>query len=317
MVNYIFAFPGQGAQTPGMMQEICSKYPVGKEFLDKYSVASGIDILRLLWDSSAEELARSDNSQTAITAASLCAVEILKSLGVVPKAVAGFSLGEWGALCTAGVLSFEETVFAVKRRGEIMQSVCEEIATSSNGVAPGMAAVIGLSPELVTSTVANIADAYAVNLNSVKQTVIAGTASALDSAENALKQAGAKRVIRLKVAGPFHSPLMQKAAEQFTDVVNGLNFKAPKIAIFSNVTGAQITSAEQAKENAIKHIKSPVLWTKEESSIKEFCDKTDGAWHLLETGPGKVLTGLWRDAGYSEQINAETWEESSILHGAN
>lgn len=313
MVKYIYAFPGQGAQAPGMIKDVCEKFGEGKALLDKYSKVAGIDIPSLLWNSTAEDLARSDNSQTAITAASLAAVEILKAKGISPSVVAGFSLGEWSALCVSGILSFEETVYAVTKRGAIMQKVCEEIAASSNGKAPGMAAILGLAPETILDILKGRDDVFAVNMNSVRQTVAAGTADGLAWAEEQMKAAGARRVVQLKVAGPFHSPLMQKAADEFAKVLDEITFNNPTLHVFSNVTGKEMTTGAEAKENAIKHITSPVLWTSEEAAIKALCDADGSEWQLLETGPGKVLSGLWKDTGYIEQIPATPWEESPVL----
>lgn len=309
MVKYIFAFPGQGAQTPGMMKAVCEKHQEGKAVLDKFGKVIGIDVPALLWNSTEAELARSDNSQIAITAASLAAVEILKKFGAEPAVAAGFSLGEWSALCVSGVLSFEETAYAVKRRGEIMQAVCEGIAAESQGNAPGMAACIGLTPEAVIEAVKGLDGVFAANLNSVRQTVLSGTKDGLEKAGEALKEAGAKRYIPLKVAGPFHSPLMQRAADQFEKVLDELHFNAPKFPIFSNVSGKQVESAEEAKANCIKHLTHPVLWTSEESAIADFCKSSSDEFKFLEVGPGKVLNGLWRDSGNMETIPAFQWED--------
>src|SRR5574344_1690264 len=155
------------------------------------------------------ELSRSDNSQLAITAASIIVMKALESKGIKPSAVMGFSLGAFPALYAAGVLSFEDLVRVVRQRGIIMQKVCEEIAAKSEGRAPGMTAVLGLSQDQVKALVEPIEDAYAANMNSDKQTVVSGTFDALDKVEAAAKDAGARRAVRLKVAGPFHSPLMQ------------------------------------------------------------------------------------------------------------
>ncbi|NLK45208.1 MAG: ACP S-malonyltransferase [Treponema sp.] len=319
MVKYIFAFPGQGAQTPGMIKDICEKHQEIKAVLDRFSQVTGIDVPSLLWNSTEEELARSDNSQIAITASSLVAVEILKKFDIKPDVLAGFSLGEWSALCVSGVLSFEETAYAVKKRGEIMQSVCDEIAEQSHGNVPGMAACIGLEPETIIKAIEGIKDVFAANLNSFKQTVLSGTKAGLERATEVLKEAGAKRVIPLKVAGPFHSPLMQKAAEQFEKVLDELHFNNPGIPLFSNVTGKQITNAEEAKINAIKHLTHPVLWTDEEREIAEFCKKnTSDEFKFIEAGPGKVLNGLWSDSGNAEVIPSFQWEELiAQLEGQN
>lgn len=311
MVKHIFAFPGQGAQAPGMIKEACEKFPVGKEFLDKYSKLNDSDIPALLWDSTPEDLARSDNSQVAITAASLAGVEILKEKGIAPSAVAGFSLGEWSALCVSGILSLEETVYAVKRRGQIMQKVCEEIAAENAGKAPGMAAVLGLGPDVILDAVKGRTDVFAANMNSVVQTVLSGTADGLAWAESKFKELGARRVVILKVAGPFHSPLMQKAADEFTKILDEITFNNPKddIAIFSNVTGKRMTTGEEAKKNAILHLTNPVQWTTEEDGFKALCDADGGSWDMIEVGPGNVLTGLWGKTGFNEAIPATPWEE--------
>jgi [acyl-carrier-protein] S-malonyltransferase len=200
------------------------------------------------------------------------------------------------------VLSVEDTLALVTQRGEIMQKVCTELAEAGTERA-GMAAVIGLPPEQIVELIASsgIGDLYAVNLNSPRQTVVSGTAAALDSAQEYFKANGARRVIRLNVAGPFHSPLMQKAANEFADMVDKVTFREPVCAVFSNVTGKRISSAAEAKALASRHIASPVLWTTEEASFAEYLNSEGGSqspnWKLLETGPGKVLSGLWKDSG--------------------
>lgn len=311
MVKHIFAFPGQGAQTPGMMKEACEKYPVASAFLDKYSQIHGSDVKKLLWESSAEDLQRSDNSQVAITAASMAVVEILKEKGINPSAVAGFSLGEWSALYVSGILSLEDAIFAVKKRGEIMQKCCEEIAAESAGKAPGMAAVLGLDPEVILDAVKGRTDVYAANMNSDKQTVLSGTADGLAWAEAKFKELGARRVVILKVAGPFHSPLMQKAGDEFAKVLEGITFNDPKadVAIYSNVTGNRMTTGEEAKKNAILHLTQSLLWTSEEKGFDELCKAEGGDWDFIEAGPGSVLTGLWSKTPYGETVKASTWED--------
>ena len=307
MVKYVFLFPGQGAQFPGMMKDLCESFADGKKFLDKYSEIAGFSVQELLWESSEQELARTDKSQTAITAASLLVVEFLKSQNITPSFVAGFSLGEWVALKVSQVLSFEEIVYIVKRRGEIMQQVCDSIAAASANP-PGMAAVLGLDGKSVQSVLDGRNDVFAANLNSTQQTVISGTCAGLKWAEENLKNAGAKRIIPLKVAGPFHSPLMMDAAEKFSKVLDSVTFKNPQIPVFSNVTGSRISTGEEIKQNAVKHIVSPVLWVDEENSIRNMCGDSD-EWKLVEAGPGKVLAGLWGKTEFAQQIPCVSWEE--------
>ena len=301
--KYAFLFPGQGAQAPGMVKDVAESSSAARKVIDDFSAVINVDMAKLLWDTDADTLSRSDNSQIAITAASLAIMAELKQKGIEPSAVMGFSLGEFPALYAAGVLSFEDVAKVVRQRGLIMQAVCEEIAAANEGHAPGMSAIIGLSPEKVKEIASGITDAYAANMNSVKQTVISGTFDALTAAEKAATEAGARRAIRLKVAGPFHSPLMQKAADNFEKVLADVTFNDPKIHLFSNVTGKEVTKGEEAKKAAVLHLTHSVLWTDEEAVLASII-QADGvdAWAILEPGPGKVLTGLWGQTEFGANI---------------
>jgi [acyl-carrier-protein] S-malonyltransferase len=156
-----------------------------------------------------------------------------------------------------------------------------------------MAAVLGLTPEQVEERLrtAGIPDLYAANINSPKQVVVAGTAAALAAAETVFKEAGAKRVLRLQVAGPFHCPLMAEAADRFKAALEAAPFKDPAIPLFSNVSGRAVGSGAEAKDLAFKQITSPVRWIACENGIAAL-----GVETLLETGPGKALQGLWKDS---------------------
>ena len=301
--KYAFLFPGQGAQVPGMLKDVAESFPSAKKVMENVSSITGIDMENLLWNSDAETLSRSDNSQLAITTASLATIAVLKEKGIEASAVMGFSLGEFPALYAAGVLSFEDVVKVVQKRGQIMQKVCEEIAVESQGKAPGMSAILGLAPEKVKELVSSIPDAYAANMNSEGQTVISGTFDALEKAEEAAKAAGARRAVRLKVAGPFHSPLMQKAADEFEKAIADVNFADPAITLFSNVTGAQATSGAEIKKNAVLHLTHSVLWTDEEAVLADLIQKDAGkSWTILEPGPGKVLSGLWSQTEFGKTL---------------
>ena len=302
--KYAFLFPGQGAQAPGMVKDVAESFPSAKKVIDDVSSIVNLDMAKLLWESDAAELSRSDNSQIAITAASLALMAALKDKNIEPSAAMGFSLGEFPALYAAGVLSFEDVVKVVRQRGLIMQKVCEEIAAKNEGHAPGMTAVLGLPPEKVKEIASGIKDAYAANMNSVKQTVVSGTFDALAAVEKAASEAGARRAVRLKVAGPFHSPLMQDAAVEFEKAIADVKFNDPKIKLFSNVTGKECVSGEEAKKSAVLHLTNPVLWTDEEDCLASVM-KADGfdKWAALEVGPGKVLSGLWGNTEYNASIS--------------
>lgn len=301
--KYAFLFPGQGAQAPGMVKDVAESFSSAKKVIDDVSSIVNLDMAKLLWESDAAELSRSDNSQIAITAASLALMAALKDKNIEPSAAMGFSLGEFPALYAAGVLSFEDVVKVVRQRGLIMQKVCEGIAAKNEGHAPGMTAVLGLPPEKVKEIASGIKDAYAANMNSVKQTVVSGTFDALAAVEKAASEAGARRAVRLKVAGPFHSPLMQDAAVEFEKAIADVNFNNPKIKLFSNVTGKECVSGEEAKKSAVLHLTNPVLWTDEEDCLASVM-KADGfdKWAALEVGPGKVLSGLWGNTDYNASI---------------
>ena len=301
--KYAFLFPGQGAQAPGMVKDVAESFSSAKKVIDDVSSIVNLDMAKLLWESDAAELSRSDNSQIAITAASLALMAALKDKNSEPSAAMGFSLGEFPALYAAGVLSFEDVVKVVRQRGLIMQKVCEEIAAKNEGHAPGMTAVLGLPPEKVKEIASGIKDAYAANMNSVKQTVVSGTFDALAAVEKAASEAGARRAVRLKVAGPFHSPLMQDAAVEFEKAIADVKFNDPKIKLFSNVTGKECVSGEEAKKSAVLHLTNPVLWTDEEDCLASVM-KVDGfdKWAALEVGPGKVLSGLWGNTDYNASI---------------
>jgi [acyl-carrier-protein] S-malonyltransferase len=162
--------------------------------------------------------------------------------------------------------------------------------------ASGMAAVIGLAPAAVEALVNECQQAglalYAANFNSPRQTVISGTDTALAAASERFKQAGARRVLRLQVEGPFHSPLMAEAASRFAEALADVAFADPTVPFFSNVTGKAVATGEDAKQLAIKQITSPVRWTDEETALAGLYPA-----RVLEVGPGRVLTGLWRDSG--------------------
>ena len=299
-MEYIFLFSGQGSQFKGMAEDICTQYPAARAVIDKMSNTSGEDIASFLWHTEPDELSRSDRSQLAITAMQIAITTVLQEHGITPAAVAGFSLGEFSALYAAKVLDLATMTKLVTLRGKIMQKYCEKLDVQSKaaGGGCGMAAVLKLPPEKVVEVLKPYADpdtgvAFAANLNSPMQTVVSGTAEGLDTAERLCKEAGAKRFIRLAVAGPFHSPLMRGAAEEFSAVLQDVPFNDPVIPIFSNVTGKRLLTGEEAKKNAVLHLTHPVRWLEEEREIAALAN----AATLLEIGPGMTLCNLWRDSG--------------------
>lgn len=299
-MEYIFLFSGQGSQFKGMAEDICTQYPAARAVIDKMSNTSGEDIASFLWHTEPDELSRSDRSQLAITAMQIAITTVLQEHGITPAAVAGFSLGEFSALYAAKVLDLATMTKLVTLRGKIMQKYCEKLDVQSKaaGGGCGMAAVLKLPPEKVVEVLKPYADpdtgvAFAANLNSPMQTVVSGTAEGLDTAERLCKEAGAKRFVRLAVAGPFHSPLMRGAAEEFSAALQDVQFNEPAIPIFSNVTGKRLLTGAEAKKNTVLHLTHPVHWLEEEREIAALAN----AAALLEIGPGMTLCNLWRDSG--------------------
>ncbi|HZK20601.1 MAG TPA: ACP S-malonyltransferase [Treponemataceae bacterium] len=327
-MKYAYLFSGQGSQFKGMAKDICDNSVAARNIVNKVSKITGEDIPALLWDTEEKILSRSDKSQIAISTMSLAIVAALKEKGIEPSAVAGFSLGEFPALYTAGVLDFETMVKVVQQRGNVMQKCCEEIASNNAGAAPGMAAVIGLSPEKVVEICKPLSEKgllFAANLNSPKQTVVSGTYEGIRLGETLMKEAGAKRYITLAVAGPFHSPLMSSASEEFRKILEQVEFHNPKIPLFANVTGKLVSSGQEAKQNALLHLTHSLLWTDVEKVLADTMSKSGNEWQVVECGAGKVLFGFWRDSGFNYTKNddgtssgwecklAGTWDHISVL----
>jgi [acyl-carrier-protein] S-malonyltransferase len=298
----LFLFPGQGAQYQGMALDFLDAGSPGvKELFDLASSIMEKDMRALIGESDEETLKRTDVSQPAITLANLAAFRFLGERGISPAGCAGFSLGEYAALAAAGVIGEADCLGLVKERGLAMQAAAEALrsAAGEEAAAPGMAAVVGISPEGVEDLIRVWKKAepelplYAANFNSPRQTVVSGSAGALAAAAEKFREAGARRFVPLPVAGPFHSPLMAGAADRFMPFLKAVSFGDPRVRLFSNVTGMEISSGEEAKRLALAQITSPVRWMDEEAGFL-----ASGAFDsLLEAGPGKVLQGLWRDRG--------------------
>ena len=305
-----FLFPGQGSQFPGMAKDLYEASAAVRELFQEASEVTSMDLKAILFDSSEEELKRTDRTQPAITLANLAARLVMQQeAGIESAGAAGHSLGEFSAMVDAGIVATADCFRLVKARGELMEAAGQSLREDTEDGAPGMAAVIGLSREEVEAGLAKVdGRVYVANHNSPTQTVIAGEAEALDAAEPILTEAGAGRYIRLKVSGPFHTPLLGAAGEKFAAVVATCDFHDPTKAFFANVTGAPVGSGAEAKECVIKQITSPVSWVTEESAI--FATGFDAYY---EVGPGTVLSGLWRaftrevkcrPAGKLDQIRA-------------
>jgi len=326
--NVAFLFPGQGTAYKGFALDFLAAGSAGvRALFDRASEVFGRDMEALLRDGDEQTLKRTDVTQSAITLCDLAAATFLGERGWEPKACAGFSLGEYPAMACAGVVSAEDCFRLIKARGEAMQNSVDRIREAAGGddsAAPGMTAVLGLDAGKVEAIIEQLRaeglqDLYAANINSPTQLVVSGTAAALKDAEPRFKAAGAK-VMRLRVAGPFHSPLIADAAEAFKPVLDAAEFADPKIPLYSNVTGKRVASGAEAKELALLQITSPVRWVGEQAAIAGDAAAL-GFGACLEVGPGKTLRGFWKDstsgipchgAGTVEDINSFTANSEGI-----
>jgi [acyl-carrier-protein] S-malonyltransferase len=285
----LFLFPGQGTQYPGMAHDFYDSSAEIKDLFEFASETVKIDLKKLIFEGTEEDLKKTINTQLSVALAARSAARALKSKGITAQGCGGFSLGEWPALVEAGVITEESLFKALKVRGELMDKAVEKL-----GKPAGMSAIMFLDPEKIVNTLRenNLTDVYPANFNSPVQVVISGLEASLAQAEELLKAAGAKKVIRLRVSGPFHSPLIQYAQDGLREYLQDIPFADPKINFYANVNGKTITSGAEAKECAIQQVTGAVRWTDEEASMK-----ADGYDRVLEVGPGTVLQGLWKSAG--------------------
>ena len=273
-----------------MAKDIYDTSQETRRLFELASEACGADMKKLLFESDEAVLKETRNTQIAMALAEVAAALCAKEHGLRPSGFAGFSVGEWPALAEAQVISYFDMFRLVAERGRLM----DEAGKRSGGST--MSAVLYLAPEKIEQTIAEagLKQVWIANYNSPVQCVISGIEGELAQAEEKLKAAGAKRVIRLKVSGAFHSPIMTPAAEAFAELVADVSFGDPKAALFSNVTGKRIESGAEAKRLAVAQITSPVRWIDEERAIADA-----GFDRCVETGPGTVLAGLWKASGSS------------------
>ena len=269
-----FVFPGQGSQFPGMAQEL---YPVHQELMERANEILGFRITDIMFEGTAEDL-----KATRVTQPAIFLHSVLPALDSeeAPDMTAGHSLGEFSALVAAGALGFEDGLRLVALRAIEMQKCCEK--------APGaMAAIINLPDEVIEKVCAGIPGVVPANYNSPGQVVISGEEAAVDAACVQLKEAGAKRALKLAVGGAFHSPLMEPARTELAKAIEATPFSVPRCPVYQNVTALPTTDPAVIKENLLKQLTSPVRWTQTVRNMLE-----DGCSRFLELGPGTVLQGL-------------------------
>ena len=274
-----FCFPGQGALEAGMGREIAEAYPEAMEIFDLGSEASGIDLRRLCFEAPLEELVQTEVQQPALVATSLAMLAALRKRGIKPDFVIGHSVGEFAALAAAKVLDAFDTIQLVRERGLAMA----EAARANPG---SMAAILGLDDDVVERICRKILGVWPANYNCPGQLVVSGHNAAVDECCAAAEDAGARRTVKLKVSGAFHSPLVARAAERLRPAVERVRFSEPVAPVMSTVT-ARIESARRLAPLLVDQLTAPVRFTQSASALIK-----EGVNTFVEVGPGNVLSGL-------------------------
>ncbi|GAA3584888.1 ACP S-malonyltransferase [Snuella lapsa] len=293
-----YIFPGQGAQFTGMGLDLYEQSPLAQELFEQANGILGFNITDIMFEGSAEALKETKVTQPAIF---LHSVILAKTLGDAfkPDMVAGHSLGEFSALVANGTLNFKDGLKLVSQRALAMQKACELQPST-------MAAVLGLD-DAVVETICKATEGVVVaaNYNCPGQLVISGEIDAINTACEALKEAGARRALVLPVGGAFHSPLMEPAREELAAAIENTTFNKPNCPIYQNVTANAVTDETAIKSNLISQLTAPVRWTQ---SVQQMI--ADGASLFTEVGPGKVLQGLVKKIDRASEVTSATFESS-------
>ena len=300
-----FLFPGQGAQSVGMGKDIYEKYEVARKIYDEATEISGIDIKKICFEGPQDELNKTENTQIAILTTSLAMLEVLKQNGIEADVAVGLSLGEYGALIYSGILSFKQGIELIKTRGYYMGNLLPKEEYS-------MAAVIGLESEKIENVCKEISNngkfVVPANYNCSIQTAISGESDAIDEAIEKLKELGARKVVKLKTSGPFHTIKLKEAKEAYEKELEKVTFNSSKIKVIKNLDGTYYQEKDNIREILANHIINPVRLDRAIQLMKE-----EGIDEYIEIGPGKVLTGFIKkdnkEANTYNINNVETLEE--------
>lgn len=297
-MSAFFLFPGQGSQRPAMGKDFYDASPEARAVFDTAAAVCGASLLDTIFSGTQDDLNDTRVAQPALLTTEIAIVRYLEARGHAPEGCAGHSLGEIAALVAAGVVAFEDALRFTQVRARLM---------SENVPAGGMAAVMGLDAAAIEAALPE--GAQVANYNGESQTIISGATDALTAAEAALKAAGAKRVLPLKVSGPFHSKFMQPAAEAFAAVLADVPFHAPRCRFISSVSAQAETDPEAIRALLSRQLSSPVRWTQTSHAI--------GPCNAWEIGPGGVLKGLAKRIEGGPEVTAlGSLEEATALLGA-
>jgi [acyl-carrier-protein] S-malonyltransferase len=274
-----FCFPGQGSLAQGMGKDIAESVPEAMEVYDSGSEACGLDLRRLCFDTPLEEMVETEVQQPALVATSLAVLEALRSRGVRPDYVIGHSVGEFAALAAAKSVGIKETIALVRERGLAMAEAAKQRPGS-------MAAILGLDDEVVERLCRKILGVWPANYNCPGQIVISGENDAVDECCAMAEDEGARRTVKLKVSGAFHSPLVARAAERLRPAIERVKFVEPEAEFMSTVT-ARFEDAQRMGSLLVDQLTAPVRFTQAASELIK-----DGVKTFVEVGPGNVLSGL-------------------------
>ena len=276
-----FCFPGQGSQDVGMGRAMVEVFPEARAVYEAASAATGFDVARLCFEGPIEELTKTELQQPALVATSLACLRAVESRGVRPDFVVGHSVGEYSALAAAGSLEDREAVALVRERGEAMAAAAREH--------PGaMAAILGLDDAVVEKLCADVEGVWPANYNCPGQLVVSGENGAVDRLLVEAAERGARRTVKLRVSGAFHSPLVERAAERLRPALDRVSFRQPSPEFMSTVTAA-LESAERVGTLLVEQLTGPVKFTQAVRGLTE-----RGVDTFVEIGPGQVLAGLIR-----------------------
>ncbi len=279
MSKIAFCFPGQGSLEFGMGLEIAENEPAAMEVFDQGSEAAGIDLRRLCFEAPVEELVETEVQQPVLVATSLALLAVLRERGIEPDYVIGHSVGEFTALAATSAIGIPEAIGLVRERGLAMAEAARERPGS-------MAAILGLEDEVVEELCRRIARVWPANYNCPGQLVVSGEDPAVEECRWKAELEGARRTVKLKVSGAFHSPMVAKAAERLRPAIERVRFSEP-VAPFMSTVSAKIEPAQRMGNLLVEQLTSPVKFTQAASELVR-----DGVKTFVEVGPGNVLSGL-------------------------